>query len=890
MRNVAGQVLILQLVVFLLLVVAALVALVLQAQRQATDQARREVLAVAETFANSPGVVEALDSRDPTAVLQPLTEKARKLAGVDSIVVFSTEGIRYTHPDPKEIGKHVVGPFEKAAKGTPFTNVEGVEGPIGLSVYAEVPVFRPDGSVAGIVSPEIRLKSVRQEVTGQLPLLFGVAAGALLLAMGGSALVSRRLLRQTHGLGPAEITRMFDHHEAVLHSVREGVLITGADGRLLLANDEARRLLELPETAELISVSELGLPPAIAELLASGRTATDELQQVGERILAVNVRQVDHYGVREGSVATVRDSTELRALAGRAELARGRLQLLYEAATRIGTRLDVARTAEELAEVATGRFADFVSVDLAESVPEGEEPDGTETVLRRTAVIGTRGGHPLHPVGAAVSYQPSAGPDTRQAVIASGLDSDNEWQELTPEDTHAVTDHGIHSLIRVPLAARGVVLGIATFWRGRHSEPFEADDLALAEEMVARAAVCIDNARRFTHEHATAATLQRNLMPRGLPDVTALDVAHRYLPAQSGVGGDWFDVIALPGTRVGLVVGDVVGHGLLAAATMGRLRTAIHNFATLDLPPDELLAHLDELVTRTDVEEAVDEERVGITGATCLYAVYDPVDGRCTIARAGHPEPALVHPDGRVEYPHVPVAPPLGLGGGVPVETAELTLAPGSQLVLYTDGLVEDRHRDFDVGQELLRTALTGAGRTPEQLCRAAFDAMVPEHPRDDIALLVARTRTLDPDRVADWDIADDPASVPPVRAACARRLADWGLEEIAFTTELIISELVTNAIRYGAEPIRLRLILDGAALICEVSDGSSTSPHLRRARATDEGGRGLFLVAQFAERWGTRYGARGKVIWTEQNIHGGTEPTADLGDLLLDQWDDTLL
>lgn len=147
------------------------------------------------------------------------------------------------------------------------------------------------------------------------------------------------------------------------------------------------------------------------------------------------------------------------------------------------------------------------------------------------------------------------------------------------------------------------------------------------------------------------------------------------------------------------------------------------------------------------------------------------------------------------------------------------------------------------------------------------IEAVLPTRPSDDIALLVARTRRLDPARIAEWDVPPDPAQVSRVRNACARRLADWGLEEIAFTTELILSELITNAIRYGSEPIRVRLLYD-RSLICEVSDGSSTSPHLRRAEETDEGGRGLFLVAQFAQRWGTRYTDRGKIIWSEQALH----------------------
>jgi anti-sigma regulatory factor (Ser/Thr protein kinase) len=315
----------------------------------------------------------------------------------------------------------------------------------------------------------------------------------------------------------------------------------------------------------------------------------------------------------------------------------------------------------------------------------------------------------------------------------------------------------------------------------------------------------------------------------------------------------------------------------------------VHNLSVLDMPPEELLGRMDELVAQIDAGEAGAEgDGQGITGATCQYAVYDPASGQMAVATAGHPGPAVVHPDGTVAFPPVPISPPLGLGAGLPCESAELTVPEGSRLVLYTDGLIEDRDRDLDVGLEALRDALAGPDRTPEATCAGVIEAMLPVQPKDDIALLVARTRRLSPAQVAEWDVRRDPAEVAPVRAACVRRLAEWGLGQIAFATELVLSELITNAIRYGTEPITVRLLRD-RTLICEVSDGSSTSPRMRRAKVTDEGGRGLFLVAQFAERWGTRYTATGKVIWTELSLHDGATPAAErLGEILLDQWDNT--
>ncbi|WP_458246785.1 ATP-binding SpoIIE family protein phosphatase [Streptomyces sp. MAI_2237] len=558
-----------------------------------------------------------------------------------------------------------------------------------------------------------------------------------------------------------------------------------------------------------------------------------------------------------------------------AVLARRRLELLHEAGVRIGTTLDVARTAEELTEVTVPRFADFVAVDLPDAVLRGEEPGplGAKTRLRRVALGAVHEESHLWSVGDAVAYVAST-PQARclesgRAVLEPVLSDSGGWRAQDPSRLERALAAGIHSLITVPLRARGATLGAVSFYRSEKPAPFEDDDLSLAQELTSRAAICIDNARRYTREHHTALTLQRSLLPRGRPEQSAVEVAHRYLPAQAGVGGDWFDVIPLSGARVALVVGDVVGHGLHAAATMGRLRTAVHNFCALDLPPDELLTHLDDLAGRLDRGESWAVEGgpadSGIVGATCLYAVYDPVSRRCTLTRAGHPLPAVVRPDGTVEFVDLPAGAPLGLGG-MPFETVELELAEGSQLVLYTDGLVEDRLRDIDAGLDRLRAVLAVPERAPEETCEAVLDALLPARPTDDVALLVARTHVLGPDRVAQWDLPSDPAVVSRARTAATEQLTAWGLDDLAFTTELVVSELVTNAIRHAHGPVQLRLLRD-RALICEVSDRSGTSPRLRRARNEDEGGRGLFLAARLTERWGTRYTPEGKVIWTEQPL-----------------------
>ncbi|MGW7460148.1 SpoIIE family protein phosphatase [Streptomyces sp. NPDC054797] len=891
-RSVAGQVFALQAVIVLLLIAAAAVALVVQARYDSQRDARHRSLAAAEAFAHAPGLPEALKSPDPTGALQPLAEAARRGSGVDFIAVMNTEGVRYTDSRPELIGQKATGDLDRAVAGESFT--ETFTGEPSDAVRAVVPVRDASGAVVGLVGTGIEVANVSQVVEGQLPLLLGAAAGGLLLGTGGAALVSRRLRRQTRGLGAAEMTRMNEHHEAVLHAVREGVLIIGADRRLVLANDEARRLLDLSAEAEGRPVAELGLDPRTTELLASGRIVTDLVHLAGDRLLAVNVRPTKPFkGRPTGHVVTLRDSTELAALSGRAEVARGRLQLLYDAGVRIGTTLDVVRTAEELSEVAVPRFADFVTVELLDPVLRGDEPslvNGVYTEMRRAAISGIRTDSPLQPVGDVIRFVVPTAPmaaalDAGHAVLAADLHAAMGWRAQDSQGTRAALDYGLHSLISVPLQARGVVLGMANFWRADTPEPFEEEDLSFAEELGARAAVSIDNARRFTREHAMAVTLQRSLLPRVLPDQSAVDVAFRYLPATAGVGGDWFDVIPLPGARVALVVGDVVGHGVHAAATMGRLRTAVHNFSTLDLPPDELLGHLDELINRIDQNEAGDggdEEEgnsdgvagpAGITGATCLYAVYDPVSGHCSMASAGHPGPALIRPDGQVEFPELPTGLPLGVGG-MPFEAATFRLPEGSRLVLFTDGLVEDRDRDFDAGLHLLGDTLSRPGRSPDQACSDVLAAMLFPVPSDDIALLIADTRRLEADRIAEWEVPGEPSAVSRVRNAGSAQLAAWGLEDVSFTTELILSELVTNAIRYGSAPVRVRLLRD-RSLICEVSDGSSTSPHLRYAATTDEGGRGLFLVAQYADRWGTRYTERGKVIWAELPLTGGAEPQA---------------
>ncbi|MGW0330936.1 SpoIIE family protein phosphatase [Streptomyces sp. NPDC003011] len=564
--------------------------------------------------------------------------------------------------------------------------------------------------------------------------------------------------------------------------------------------------------------------------------------------------------------------------------ARQRLALLNEAGACVGTTLSVERTAQELADLAVPRLADFVSVDLLDSVTRGDEPVpgpiDAAVVLRRVAHQSAAEGVPEAAVHLGhVDTYPAFSPPARCLAtgrpVLSGTDDPDFVRWITRHEARSasVRAYGFHSIMAVPLRARGITLGVAVFARGSSSDGFEQDDLVLAEELAGRAAVGVDNARRYTQEHTNALTLQRSLLPHGLPRQAAVEVAYRYLPAGSGagVGGDWFDVVPLSGTRVALVVGDVVGHGLHASATMGRLRTAVRTLADVDLPPDELLTHLDDLVIHlTYDDESTPEEMpsAGEIGATCLYAVYDPVSRICTLASAGHPPPAVLYPDGTVNVVRLSPGPLLGVGG-LPFEATELELPEGSLLAFYTDGLVEARHHDIGLGLDRLCESLRSPAPSLEVTCDAVLKALLPESPDDDVALLLARTRALHTDQVAAWSLPSDPAIVADARAQASRQLAAWGLSEAAFVTELVVSELVTNAIRYGAVPIGLRLIRD-RTLICEVSDASSTAPHLRRARTYDEGGRGLHMVAQLTQGWGTRQTPTGKTIWAEQPLPAG--------------------
>ncbi|KOV51099.1 protein phosphatase [Streptomyces sp. AS58] len=563
--------------------------------------------------------------------------------------------------------------------------------------------------------------------------------------------------------------------------------------------------------------------------------------------------------------------------------ARERLAVLSEASARLGSTLDMMQAGQELADLAVPLLADYVAVDLEQSVSFGEGPPvrvgatGRHLpAFRRAGLASINRGVPESPwVRGEPVDVPAASPFA--AALRAGrsrlepvLDTTpGTWVDNVPALAHRVRDNGMHSIMVVPIRARRALLGMALFVRTKDPAPFHEADLVLAEELVGRAAQALDNARQFAREHTAALALQRNLLPRRLRGGAAVEVASRYLPADVDhcVGGDWFDVIPLSGARVALVVGDVIGHGLHAAATMGRLRTAVHTLAAMELPPDELLAHLDDTVQRLAEEDCdVPEQTPAVSGATCLYAVYDPVTRRCTMASAGHPPPAMIDPQGRVAYLDVPTGAPLGVGLGDPFESVELELAEGTVLALYSDGLIETREQDIDEGMHRLGAALTQPGRSLDELCDMATRTLAEQEPCDDVTLLLVRTHSLDPSRVASWTVPGDQEAVRGARDLAARQLAEWGLEGLEDATKLIVSELVTNAVRHGTGAIGLRL-LRHQVLTVEVSDSDAFAPRPRRAGSTDENGRGLLLVRKLSRRWGCRSAPDGKVVWAELEL-----------------------
>ncbi|EFL23497.1 putative membrane protein [Streptomyces himastatinicus ATCC 53653] len=723
--------------------------------------------------------------------------------------------------------------------------------------------------------------------------------------------------------------------QAVFGQSPLGFFLFGTDLRMLRVNERFATVFGRPveeyrgATAhDLLPRGEADrLAAALRQVLDSGSSLTD-MPIMGPVPGSHDRRRwsVSLYRLHSGSgrpigiAGLATDVTGRRRAEQEAAGVRRNLALLNEAGARIGTSLDLETTARELLDVAVPQFCDLASVDLYQGLLSGDEtPPGLadgSAELRRVAFasavsdgpvafgdiyrtddsgqgelpkpidVGEVHRYPFHSLCAHALR-------TAQVRVVTGRDS-GEGMELGAM---------LQSTLLVPMVARDTVVGLAQFSRTKGSEPFGERDRALAVELAARAAVSIDNARLYRREHERALILQRSLLPPGDPEAAGLDIACRYLPgnAATEVGGDWFDVIELPGHRTALVVGDVMGRGLRAAVAMGELRTAVRTLALLDLEPAEVLSALDEIArglgapggstagraAGRSADASSDLSEVYL--ATCVYAVYDPVTRRCTFANAGHLPPALVEPGEGALLMEVPPGMPLGVGGE-PFEETEVELPDGALLALYTDGLVESRDHALDEGLQDLRTALStdeGADRPDsslEDICDHVLSSLDTHHGEDDIALLMARVQGLPSGSVGDWQLPSDPQSVGRARELAREQLESWGMEGLVDTTELLVSELVTNALRYGEGEIRLRLLLD-RTLVCEVWDGNLVQPRRRRARDTDEGGRGLQLVGLLSAGWGSRRTPHGKTVWFELALPDGESSGPDSVEALLSLW-----
>ncbi|MFJ5046679.1 SpoIIE family protein phosphatase [Streptomyces sp. NPDC088719] len=664
-----------------------------------------------------------------------------------------------------------------------------------------------------------------------------------------------------------------------LRLVRANSLVDGVDTGQYIGRrfTEAFRL-EDPDGSEQLMKRVLAGEGPVRDRLVRGR-----LREVpGDREFLVSSYRLDGPGgpgaPARGLLTAVVDVTERQR-------ARGREAALAAVREAVGGSLDVATTCRAFADALVPGFADLAVVEVVDDVlrgadpPVGPLPPGTPLrraasgrcdAVRDTAPGEGEGGDRARSAGV-TRHLPARTPyalattDLRARLVPLGPGT--PWPATDPDGARAVAETGAHSLVVVPLTLRGAVLGLVSLYRCGASEPFDDDDLSLAVSAATRASLGIDNARRYEREHVIASTVQRRLLPQAERQQAAVDTAHVLLPGRDS--GCWFDAIALSGARTALVVGGVPGEGLQSAIAMGQLRTVIQALAGLDLEPEEVLARLKDTADRLAHERASLPPADALHGeplsAGCVYGVYDPFTRTCTVARAGYPAPLIVGPDGRAVALDVPEGPGLFSTDSALFAPATVTLEVGSLLAFCTADLLSGDH-----AAERITETLARPGRSLQQLGDDIVYALPDDTRSAGAALLLARTGTVSDHLVATWDLAQDRTTPATARVLVRDRLQGWGLDEDTVeATELIVSELVTNAVRYGTPPLRLRLLLD-STLTCEVHDGSTASPHLRHARTVDEGGRGLFIVSRLASHWGARHGPDGKVLWTEQELPSG--------------------
>lgn len=666
-----------------------------------------------------------------------------------------------------------------------------------------------------------------------------------------------------------------------LRLVRANSLVEGVETGEYIGRrfTEAFRLDD-PDGSEQLMKRVLAGEGPVRDHLVRGR-----LRRIpGDREFLVSAYRIDGPGFADspdapalGVLAAIVDVTER-------ERARARETALAAVRDAVGGSLDVAATCRAFIDALVPGFADLAVIEVVDEVLRGADPPvgplPAETPLRSAASgwcdavrdaarAGSGAGARRRPAGA-TRRLPDRTPyalavaDLRARRVALGPDT--PWLATDPDGAQAVAESGAHSLIVVPLTLRGAVLGLVSLYRCGTAEPFDEDDVSLAVSAATRAAVGIDNARRYEREHVIASTVQRRLLPQAERQQAAVDTAHVLLPGRDS--GCWFDTIGLSGARTALVVGGVAGQGVQSAIAMGQLRMVIQALAGLDLEPEEVLARLKDTAGRLAGERAAlppgDSLQSEPLSAGCVYGVYDPFARTCTVARAGHPAPLVVGPDGRAVALDVPEGPELFSADSALFAPATVTLEEGSLLAFCTAELLSGGG-----AAERVTETLALPGRSLRQLGDDIVYALPDDTRSAGAALLLARTGTVSDHLVATWDLAQDRTTPATARVLVRDRLQGWGLDEDTVdATELIVSELVTNAVRYGTPPLRLRLLLD-STLTCEVHDGSRSSPHLRHARTVDEGGRGLFIVSRLASHWGARHGPDGKVLWTEQELAG---------------------
>ncbi|MFI6558883.1 SpoIIE family protein phosphatase [Streptomyces sp. NPDC050534] len=544
--------------------------------------------------------------------------------------------------------------------------------------------------------------------------------------------------------------------ERLINQSPIGLALLDPDLRYLLVNPALARIDGIPaedhvghSLHEILTLPDVDtIESALRQVLTTGSPLLDQYH-VGrpkadpehEHAWSLSFYRLEDPGGRVlGAAASVVDVTERHRVAAEADRARRRLALIAEASVRVGTTLEVEDTARELAEIAVPQLADVVAVDVLDSAlacRRSRRPDDGPELFRALAL---KAAHPTvalraaDPPGGLAAYDGDrlvtlCVHSGRPVLVRHVGDRDLPRIARDAEAGALLARAGVHSYLAVPLIAHGEVLGALDLKRTRNPLPFDEDDVVLATELAGRAAVAIDNARWFQSVRNTALTLQRSLLPDHAPRHAGLELASRYQPAQatSEVGGDWYDVIPLGDDKTALVVGDVMGNGIDAAATMGRLRTATCAYADLDLAPGAVLQHLDKITC--DLEHYI---------VTCLYAVYDPRTGQCHIANAGHMPPALAGPDHPAELLDLPPGAPLGVGG-ISFETTTVRLAPGDLLVLYTDGLVETRQHSLDDRLNLMLSFLDEPRRPLEDTCDLLLHGLRHPDDHDDVALLVAR-------------------------------------------------------------------------------------------------------------------------------------------------------